>query len=201
MKNRIVCSVLLAVCSTLATEYYVDSEGGCDAAAGTSEVTAWKSLDKVNAAELKPGDVVRFRRGGLWRGSLVPKSGEPGKPVTYTTYGKGRKPILQQSVDRSRPEDWVQEKPGIWSTRKCEPVLGDQVWAPSCADTWGASFQQGMKGTAKKTTENGETFCRVTCTGLGPRRAPHLIQLWGPNMPNLPDTCLLKIILLYSVIF
>lgn len=192
MKNRIVCSVLLAACSTLATEYYVDSEGGCDAAAGTSEVTAWKSLDKVNAAELKPGDVVRFRRGGLWRGSLVPKSGEPGKPVTYTTYGKGRKPILQQSVDRSRPEDWVQEKPGIWSTRKCEPVLGDQVWAPSCADTWGASFQQGMKGTAKKTTENGETFCRVTCTGLGPRRAPHLIQLWGPNMPNLPDTCLLK---------
>ena len=192
MKNRIVCSVLLAACSALATDYYVDSERGCDAAPGTSEATAWKSLDRVNAAELVPGDVVRFRRGGLWRGSLVPKSGDPGKPVTYTVYGKGWKPILQQSVDRSRPEDWVEESPGIWSTRKCEPVLGDQVWRPSDLDTWGPSFQQGMKGTAKKTTEGGETFCRVMCTGLGPRRAPHLIQLWGPKMPNLPDTCLLK---------
>lgn len=38
----------------------------------------------------------------------MPKSGEEGRPVTYTTYGKGPKPILQQSVDRSKPGDWVE---------------------------------------------------------------------------------------------
>ena len=195
MKTKSICPAGLALLLALpvwATEYYVDSEGGCDTASGTSVASAWRSLDRVNAASLTPGDVVRFKRGGLWRGTLVPQSGAPGQPVTYTWYGKGRKPILQQSVDRSRPGDWVEESPGIWSTRKCEPVLGDQVWSPSDADTWSSSFQQDMKGTARKTTENGETFCRVKCCGLGPRRAPHLIQLWGPAMPNLPDTCLLK---------
>ncbi len=192
MKNWMVCSVLMAGLSAFAAEYYVDSEKGCDAAAGTSAATAWKSLEKVNAAPLQPGDVVRFKRGGLWRGQLVPVSGEPGKPVTYTWYGKGTKPILQQSIDRSRPEDWVEEKPGFWSTRKCEPVVGEQVWRPSDADTWSPSYQKGMKGTAQKVIENGDTFCRMVCTKVVPQRGPHLIQLWGPKMPDLPDTCLLK---------
>ncbi len=192
MKNLIACSVLFAGLSAFAAEYYVDSEKGCDNAAGTSEAAAWKSLDKVNAAPLQPGDTVRFKRGGLWRGQLVPVSGEPGKPVTYTWYGKGPKPILQNSVDRSRPEDWVEEKPGFWSTRKCEPVVGAQVWRPSAGDTWDPSFQEGMQGTVKKVVEGDDTFCRVTFTKVGPKRAPHLIQLWGPKMVNLPDTCLLK---------
>ena len=101
-----------------ATEYFVDSQGGDDARDGLSAATAWRSLGKVNAAPLVGGDVVRFRRGGLWRGILVPHSGEEGRPVTYTTYGTGVKPILQRSVDRSRPEDWYEEAPGLWSTKK-----------------------------------------------------------------------------------
>ena len=77
--------VAMVVLSAGAVEYYVDSAAGDDAAAGTSPQAAWRSLAKVNAAELRPGDVVRFKRGGLWRGSLVPRSGEPGAPVTYTS--------------------------------------------------------------------------------------------------------------------
>ena len=192
MKGAFLLASSLAACLAGATEYFVDSAAGDDAAAGTSVGAAWKSLDKVNAAELKPGDVVRFKRGGLWRGQLVPHSGTPGAPVTYTSYGTGAKPILQQSVDRSRPEDWVEEKPGFWSTRKSEPVLGAQVWAPSASDAWSPSFQEGNRGSARKTTAGGETFYRVTCAKYGPRRAPHLIQIWGPKMPDLPDGALLR---------
>ena len=118
-----IAGVAMVALSAGGAEYYVDSAAGDDAAAGTSPQTAWRSLEKVNAAELRPGDVVRFKRGGLWRGSLAPRSGEPGNPVTYTSYGTGAKPILQQSVDRSRPEDWFEMKPGFWSTRIASPKL------------------------------------------------------------------------------
>ncbi len=41
--------------------YYVDSVNGNDDNDGTSETTAWKSLEKVNATTFKPGDKFRFR--------------------------------------------------------------------------------------------------------------------------------------------
>ena len=43
--------------------FHIDSEKGDDAAAGTAENAAWKTLDKVNAAELIPGDRVLFKIG------------------------------------------------------------------------------------------------------------------------------------------
>ena len=192
MKCAFLLACSLAVGLAGATEYFVDSGTGDDGARGTSAETAWKSLDRVNAADLKPGDTVRFRRGGLWRGQLVPHSGAPGAPVTYSSYGTGVKPILQQSVDRSRPGDWVEEKPGFWSTRKVEPVLGTRVWSPSPSDGWGPSFQGGNCGSAKRMTEDGESFYRISCTKYGSRKAPHLIQVWGPKMPDVPDCALLK---------
>ena len=188
-----IAGAAMVVLSAGAAEYYVDSAAGDDAAAGTSPQTAWRSLEKVNAAELRPGDVVRFKRGGLWRGPLAPRSGEPGNPVTYTSYGTGPQPILQQSVDRSRPEDWFEMKPGFWSTRVSTPKLHEAVWTPLADDSCGHSFQEGMKGTLRKMSEEGGApFWRVTCTGEGARRGPHLIQIWGPKMKGFPGTVLLK---------
>ena len=184
-----------------AAEYFVDSESGDDAHDGLSAATAWRSLAKVNAATIVGGDVVRFKRGGLWRGSLVPHSGEEGKPVTYTAYGEGVKPIIQQSVDRSKPGDWFEEKPGLWSTLKSDPKLQEKVWSPSANDTWTQSFQNGMKGTVTKVTENGETFCRVTCTGKGAKLAPNYIQVWGPDLKDLPETAVIKLKLRATVPF
>ena len=63
--------------------YYVDSENGNDINDGTSEETAWKSLEKVNETTFKPGDKLRFKRGCSWGGLLSPKgSGEKGNPIT-----------------------------------------------------------------------------------------------------------------------
>lgn len=173
-------------------EYFVDSVSGDDSWDGRSTESAWRTLEKVNSAVIVAGDVVRFKRGCLWRGTLVPHSGEEGRPVTYTTYGTGTKPILQNSVDRSQPEDWFEEKPGFWSTHKSTPVPAEQVWSPSETETWRSSFQSGAKGTLTRIVENGDTFWRVTCTAKGETVAPYHIQIWGPELRSLPEKAIVR---------
>jgi hypothetical protein len=74
-----------------ATTYYVDSKAGDDAAAGTSATTPWKSLDAVNAADLKPGDTVNFKRGSSFTGPLtLSAKGTAAKPIVVRAYGKGK---------------------------------------------------------------------------------------------------------------
>lgn len=128
-----------------ATEYFVDSKGGDDAAAGTSPASAWQSVGKVNRTSLQPGDVVRFKCGGLWRGSLAAKSGQPGRPVTYTSYGQGRKPIIQNTIDCSRPEDWAEKSAGFWQTRPLVRADGS-----ACAKDFGVMIIDGERRGSKK---------------------------------------------------
>jgi len=97
--------------------FYVDSENGDDAANGLTPQTAYRSLERINAADIWPGDRVFFRRGGLWRGTLTPKSGAEGRPVLYGTYGTGAKPIIQASVAAEAPGFWeATERPNVWRT-------------------------------------------------------------------------------------
>ena len=65
------------------TRYYVANDGD-DAADGLTPETAWKTLAKVSAAELQPGDGVFFRRGDLFRGAVHVCAG-----VAYGAYGEG----------------------------------------------------------------------------------------------------------------
>lgn len=77
------------------TTYYVDSAAGNDSASGTTTSTAWKSLAKVNAADLKPGSQVLFKRGGSWTGTLtLAESGSPEAPITIGAYGSGALPKI-----------------------------------------------------------------------------------------------------------
>ena len=181
----------------LAADYYFDSENGCDANDGLTPATAWRSLEKVNAVPAKPGDKVLFRRGSVWRGSLRPKSGEEGRPILYSAYGNGPKPVFQQSVDRSRPEDWFEHSPGVWSTAKPTFRMGAVVW-PGSHDGWEATFQDNSKGSLEKVTEGDETFVRVTCVKRsdpqGYRKVlhPSSVQVWGPNVTGLPKGGVLK---------
>ena len=111
-----------------ALEYFVDSENGSDRAAGTSEGQAWRTLEKVNTVDFKPGDIVRFARGGLWRGSIKPKSGADGAPVVYTCYGSDDlpKPRFYGSISLNRPADWVKMDTRLWRTTDpvTEPLRG-----------------------------------------------------------------------------
>jgi hypothetical protein len=73
-----------------AATYYVDPAGS-DGAAGTSPAAAWRTVARVNVASLAPGDVVRFRGGGVWREMLSPRrSGTAAAPIAFASYGSGR---------------------------------------------------------------------------------------------------------------
>ena len=95
-----------------ATVYYVNSDTGNDAASGTSEAQAWRSLSKAGNFAFKSGDIVQFVRGGLWRGSITSKSG-----VTYTCYGSDNlpKPCIYGSTSLKNTTDWVQDGT-LWRT-------------------------------------------------------------------------------------
>ena len=191
-------SVAFAAAAVSATTYYLDSESGNDANDGVTPATAWQTLAKANDLKPRPGDKILFKRGGVWRGTLTAKSGEEERPVLYSSYGTGPKPVLEQSVDRSRPEDWFEESPGVWSTAKRAVTTGKTIW-PGSHDCWGCSFQDNSKGLIAKVTENGETFVRATCTkrpdASGYRKVlkPSSIQLWGPELKNLPTCAVLKL--------
>jgi parallel beta-helix repeat protein len=79
--------------------YYVDAESGDDGNPGTSPAQAWKSVAKINASGLAPGDRVGFKRGQVWREALiVSASGTASAPITYSSYGSGDKAVLRLST-------------------------------------------------------------------------------------------------------
>lgn len=71
--------------------YYV-SRDGSDSASGRTPRQAWRTMARVNRAELRGGDSVLFRGGQDFAGAaLTPEhSGRPGAPIVYGSYGGGR---------------------------------------------------------------------------------------------------------------
>ena len=81
-----------------ARTFYV-SPTGSDAAAGTTPLAPWRTVAKVNATTLGPGDTVRFQGGATFSdATLMPgDSGAPGLRITFGAYGAGR-PRLTQGI-------------------------------------------------------------------------------------------------------
>lgn len=99
--------------------YYVDALNGNDSNEGCSDTDAWQTLWKVNHADLKPGDIIRFKRGGIWRGTLRAQSGsQNGNYITYTDYGDAilPKPQFLGSINKSSPDDWEYKEGYIWKS-------------------------------------------------------------------------------------
>lgn len=77
-----------------ATNYYV-SPNGNDNNPGTKS-KPWKTIDKVNATWLNPGDGVYFLGGKTFKGNLYlgdPEGGTADKPIVFGSYGSGRATI------------------------------------------------------------------------------------------------------------
>jgi len=80
--------------------YYMDSLNGNDLNLGTSSTQAWKSLAKLNSALtgtlIKPGDVVLFKKGQTFNGSIIISlSGIASSPISFSSYGTSTdKPII-----------------------------------------------------------------------------------------------------------
>ena len=84
------------------TVRYVAADGD-DANDGLSPQSPLRTAGKVSELPLKPGDVVLFRRGDLFRGHLTAQAG-----VTYSAYGEGPKPTLTVSErDYADPALWL----------------------------------------------------------------------------------------------
>jgi len=171
----------LPTCATVAQGrvLYVDSATGSDANRGDSPTGAWASLDRVSTASLQPGDTVRFKRGGVWRGTLIPHSGSKGVPITYTTYGEGAKPLLLGSVAKDDPSDWERNGENVWAT--LTPTWqATQVVADLRQSEWNYHREQGAKISTRVTEgATGRTHV-VECEQSG-SRSNHL-QAWGPEL-------------------
>jgi len=170
--------------------FFVSNVSGDDGSDGLSAKSPWRSLSKVNAAELRPGDKVLFQRGGSWRGTLVPRSGRTGAPVTYGAYGEGARPLLLGSVSRNEPGDWHQEGDGIWATS--EPTTVDLgLPADFAVAAWSVYTEGGAKvKTTVAAGSGGEpASLQVECVAGGDR-ANH-IQLIMPRVSIREGDCYL----------
>lgn len=75
-----------------ATTYYVDPAGS-NGKNGLTAQTAWRTLLKVGTSSFNPGDVILFKRDGVWNEWLTPpSSGTAGNLIKFDAYGNGRPP-------------------------------------------------------------------------------------------------------------
>jgi parallel beta-helix repeat protein len=118
-----ICIVLGMICScSAAKNYYVDSRGGNDSNDGSAPNSAWKSLAKLNAAQLSPGDTVFLRRGSFWREQLnISSSGSADAPITIDAYGSGPLPIISGA-----------DKVPMGSWSRCE-TCAESTWQTALA--------------------------------------------------------------------
>lgn len=79
--------------------FYIDCERGSDENDGRSKEQAWRSLERGNAAELKPGDAMLLRRGCTWMGTLrAAWHGTDDAPIKLGAYGEGDLPLIHNSA-------------------------------------------------------------------------------------------------------
>lgn len=74
------------------TTYYVDSVNGNDNDVGTSTSAAWQTLTKLNQRTFGSGDVISFKRGSVFSGTVltIKNSG-----VLLNAYDSGSKPLFK----------------------------------------------------------------------------------------------------------
>jgi hypothetical protein len=118
------------------TVYYVDSVAGNDNNNGTSQNSAWQSLDKVNSMLFKPGDSILFKANCSWTGKLEPKgSGDNTKQITIGMYG------YESTPRNSRNKPHI-EGGGIYATVLLKEV---EYWTVSNLDVSNKSGTTDMQ--------------------------------------------------------
>lgn len=133
---------VLIASSAFAATYYVDSLSGRDSNNGLSQASPWQTIAKVNSTALRPGDTVLFKRGSVWRESLMPSgSGSESAAITFAAYGAGGgRPRILGSVSKSGVDNWKSAGGNLWY---CEDVS----WkADGFGKLQGGMWHDGMGG-------------------------------------------------------
>ncbi|MBI5563740.1 MAG: right-handed parallel beta-helix repeat-containing protein [Chloroflexi bacterium] len=119
---RFYCLIIILATTALplpagptAVTYYVSSSTGSDSDDGLSEVNAFKTLARVNALNLLPGDRVLFSCGEVWQAEqlILSKSGTELAPIVFGSYPAGcaNKPILSGSRSIG---GWTQDSDNVF---------------------------------------------------------------------------------------
>ncbi|MCU7550617.1 Ig-like domain-containing protein [Chitinophagaceae bacterium LB-8] len=108
MKSPLLWALFICLCPALvqAKTYYFSASGNdsYSSTQATNQSTPWKSINKLNAiwSTLQPGDVVLFKRGETFYGTIKPnKSGSSSAPITIGAYGSGNNPVITGFVTLS----------------------------------------------------------------------------------------------------
>ena len=126
LKTILVVLFLTFSIPVFANVYYVSADGN-DRNPGTSESAAWQTLAKVNRTIFHPGDIILFRRGDIFTGTLeASSSGNVNSPITYGAYGTGEKPKIYGSEEIT---GWTKYSGNIYMTFLNIPV--NQVFVDS----------------------------------------------------------------------
>ncbi len=89
------CAFFQAFSLLAGQNYYFDSESGDDQYPINTKTTPWKTLDRINALMVGPGDSILLRAGGSWKGQVrLRGSGNEAFPAVLSSYGDGPKPVL-----------------------------------------------------------------------------------------------------------
>jgi Right handed beta helix region len=99
---------LLGCSASASARVFFVSPQGHDRHSGRTPHAAWRSVGRVNRARLRPGDIVAFKGGSVFRDAQleVLRSGRSGAPIRFTSYGKGRATLTRGIWFRSI--SWVQ---------------------------------------------------------------------------------------------
>ena len=106
MRPRWILPLLLAATSVAGhtADYFLDSQSGSDDNPGTTPAAPLRSLGKLAALSLRPGDTVHFRRGSTFRGRLrFQGNGTEAAPIRLVAYNEGPKPEVLGSITLN---DW-----------------------------------------------------------------------------------------------
>src|SRR5579862_9497272 len=135
--KRLVTMLLLCGVAS-ATTYYVDPAGsnGND---GLSPQTAWRTLLKIGISTFQPGDVILFKRDGVWNEWLTPPSnGAPGNPIKFDAYGSGRPPEFTGNYATPAAQ-WTNTGGNVWQVSLAATQSISQLKFVQFGTIWGNS--------------------------------------------------------------
>ncbi len=96
LKQLAILVALAASSAAHAETWHVDAVRGNDGRNGLTRANAWRSLARLQQAELKPGDVINLVDGSVWREPLlIARSGADGAPLTIQRSGGGARPRIE----------------------------------------------------------------------------------------------------------
>jgi hypothetical protein len=110
---RTLLAIAFLCAGASATTYYVDPAGS-NANTGLSPQTPWRTLLKVGISTFQPGDVILFKRDGVWNEWLTPpSSGTAGNLIKFDAYGNGRPPEFTGRYTTTSVQ-WMNTSGNVW---------------------------------------------------------------------------------------